>query len=98
MFSPPTGIQQDFQAQICSDWTHVAGAGGFKIAPTSLLLTVVCWLCFRHSADSVSPSRLGIDSSRTAQKILIGVDTKRRSAIHVFKFSSFPISGFRNKI
>lgn len=75
--SPLTGIQQDFHAQICSGWTHVSGAGGFKIVPTSLLLTVVCWLYFRHSADSVSPSRLGIDSCQTAhKKMLIGVGTK----------------------
>lgn len=50
--SPPTGIQQAFHTQIYSDWTHVACAGGFKIAPASLLLTVVCWLYFRHLADS----------------------------------------------
>lgn len=36
--SPPTGIQQAFHTPICSDWTHMAGAGGFKIAPASLLL------------------------------------------------------------
>lgn len=76
MSSPPTGIQQDFHAQICTDWAHVAGAGGFKIAPTSLLLTVVCWLYFRHLADS----RLGIDSCQTAhKKMLIRVDTKSTS-------------------
>lgn len=38
MPSPPTGIQQAFRSQICSHWTHMAGAEGLKIAPASLLL------------------------------------------------------------
>lgn len=98
VFSPPTGIQQAFPTQICSNWTHVAGAGGFKTAPTSLLLTLVCWLHFRHLADFVSPSRLGIDSCQTAhKKMLVRVDTKHQHSMF-FKFCFFLISGFRNKI
>lgn len=74
-----------------ADWTHLAGAGGFKIAPASLLLTVVRWLYFRHFADSASPSRFGIDRCQTAHKEkLITVDSKRTSALHVFKILFFP--------
>lgn len=83
--SPPTGIQQAFPTQICINWTHVAGTGGFKTAPTSLLLTVLCWLYFRHLADSVSPSKLGIDTCQTShKKMLIRVDTKENISTPCF--------------
>lgn len=83
--SPPTGIQQAFHTQICSDWTRLAGAGRFKIAPTSLLLTVVSWLFFQAFSNSVRPSRLGIDSCQTAyKKMFVRFDIKRTSPTPCF--------------
>lgn len=45
MPSPPTGIQQAFRSQICSHWTHMAGAEGLKIAPAQRFAGFISGIC-----------------------------------------------------